>query len=217
MFTGLILAVGKIQRVETRGQDCRLYIDTTTLDMDAVALGDSIAVSGCCLTAVELGEHSFAADVSGETLAKTTVGQWQTGTRVNLEKSLTLSTPLGGHLVSGHVDGVGEVLRRWEDGRSHRFRLRAPDGLARYIAAKGSVAIDGISLTVNAVEGDEFEVNIIPHTLTHTTMSGYQAGSRFNLEVDLIARYAERLFSYSNEQQDKGISAEFLQKNGFIK
>jgi riboflavin synthase len=158
-----------------------------------VGLGDSIAVNGVCLTVVELPGDGFIADVSIETLNFTTAGQWKTATPVNLERALTPSTRLGGHLVSGHVDGVGEVVERHQDARSERFRIKAPAELARYIAHKGSISVDGTSLTVNAVSGDEFELNIVPHTLVHTVFGTYQAGTKVNLEVDVIARYLERL------------------------
>jgi len=158
-----------------------------------VRLGDSIAVNGVCLTVVEVEGNRFAADVSVETLDHTTAGAWTSGTRVNLEQALTVDKRLGGHIVSGHVDGVGEVLERHGDARSERFRLRAPLALARYIASKGSIAVDGTSLTVNAVDGTDFELNIVPHTLAHTIIGGYRTGSRVNLEVDVIARYLERL------------------------
>ncbi len=193
MFTGIIEALGEIGVTEQRGGDLRLHIRTGNLELDDVVLGDSIAVNGVCLTVVELPGDGFIADVSIETLNFTTAGQWQTGSPVNLERALTPSTRLGGHLVSGHVDGVGEILERHQDARSERFRLKAPAELARYIAHKGSISVDGTSLTVNAVSGDEFELNIVPHTLVHTVFGTYQAGTKVNLEVDVIARYLERL------------------------
>lgn len=193
MFTGIIEALGEIGVTEQRGGDLRLHIRTGNLELDDVVLGDSIAVNGVCLTVVELPGDGFIADVSIETLNFTTAGQWQTGSPVNLERALTPSTRLGGHLVSGHVDGVGEVLERHQDARSERFRIKAPAELARYIAHKGSISVDGTSLTVNAVSGDEFELNIVPHTLVHTVFGAYQSGTKVNLEVDVIARYLERL------------------------
>jgi len=167
---------------------------------------------------VELPGDGYWADVSGETLAVTGIGKLKVGDRVNLEKALTPSTPLGGHLVSGHVDGIGEVVSRRDDGRSVRFRMRAPGKLARYIAAKGSVCVDGISLTVNAVEGAAFELNIVPHTLAETTMGDFQAGRTFNLEVDIIARYLERLLQgdAAGDSGATGVTAELLQRCGFI-
>ncbi len=219
MFTGIIQAVGKIAALEPKGADMRVRIATGKLDLADVRLGDSIAVNGVCLTAVDLPGDGFWADVSGETLVRTTLGELRTGQAVNLEKALTPTTRLGGHLVSGHVDGIGTVARRWEDGRSVRFRMRAPDVLARYIAEKGSICVDGISLTVNAVEGAEFELNIVPHTLQETTMGGYAAGTRVNLEVDIIARYLERLVLGERAAMPSasGITKEFLAEYGFIR
>jgi len=218
MFTGIIQAIGEVAALEPRGEDLRLRVRTGKLDLDGVRIGDSIATSGVCLTVVELPGDGYWADVSGETLAVTGVGKLKVGDRVNLEKALTPSTPLGGHLVSGHVDGIGEVVSRRDDGRSVRFRMRAPDKLARYIAAKGSVCVDGISLTVNAVEGAAFELNIVPHTLAETTMGEFQAGRTFNLEVDIIARYLERLLlgEAAADSGATGVTAELLQRCGFI-
>lgn len=218
MFTGIIQAVGEVAALQPKGDDLRLRIRTGKLVLDDVTIGDSIATSGVCLTAVELPGDGFWADVSGETLACTRTGELKVGDRVNLEKALTPSTPLGGHLVSGHVDGLGKVVSRREDGRSVRFRMRAPDNLAHYIAAKGSVCIDGISLTVNAVDGAEFELNIVPHTLIETTMGDFQPGRTFNLEVDIIARYLERLLLGQRAAQpgSEGITEELLQRCGFM-
>jgi len=218
MFTGIIQAIGEVAALELRGEDLRLRVRTGKLDLDGVRIGDSIATSGVCLTVVELPGDGYWADVSGETLAVTGIGKLKVGDRVNLEKALTPSTPLGGHLVSGHVDGIGEVVSRRDDGRSVRFRMRAPDKLARYIAAKGSVCVDGISLTVNAVEGAAFELNIVPHTLAETTMGEFQAGRTFNLEVDIIARYLERLLlgDAAADSGATGVTAELLQRCGFI-
>lgn len=193
MFTGIIQAVGKVVEAERRDGDLRLTLDAGGLDMSDVALGDSIAVNGVCLTVVEQLQRGFVADVSVETLDLTTVGLWPLGAGVNMEKSLTPGSRLGGHLVSGHVDGIGEVIERHPDARSERFTIRAPAELARYIAHKGSITVDGTSLTVNKVSGRDFELNIVPHTLEHTIFSDYQPGTRVNLEVDVIARYLERL------------------------
>lgn len=218
MFTGIIQAVGEIRKLTPRGGDAQLVIATGDLDMRDVALGDSIAVNGVCLTAVAFGAASFTADVSGETLSRTTLGELAAGARVNLEKALTPTTRLGGHLVSGHVDGVGEVVRRWSDGRSERFVIRAPNALAKYIAEKGSICVDGISLTVNSVSGAEFELNIVPHTLSATTMGEFNAGQRVNLEVDIIARYLERLLLGERAAQaGQGITEAFLAEHGFLK
>jgi len=218
MFTGIIQAIGTIGRMEQRGGDLRLGVRTGKLDLAGVAIGDSIAVNGVCLTAVQLTGDGFAADVSRETLSLTSLGGLKVGSRVNLEKALTLSTPLGGHLVSGHVDGLGEVLERLDDARSVRFRLRAPVELARYIAQKGSICIDGTSLTVNEVNGRELTVNIVPHTLEETIMDGYGPGMRVNLEVDLIARYLERLLlgAGAAEPRDEGASLDLLRRRGFL-
>ena len=195
MFTGIISAVGKIVQLEERQGDKRLNIDTGNLGLDDVRLGDSIACNGVCLTAVEMTEQGFIADVSVETLSLTTVGNWDMGSPINLEKAMQASDRFGGHIVSGHVDGIGEVISSHEDARSWRFRMRAPAELARYIAHKGSITVDGISLTVNHVDGAEFELNIVPHTMVNTIMGHYQQGTKVNLEVDLIARYLERLSS----------------------
>jgi len=218
MFTGIIQAVGKIAAIEARSGDARLRIETGKLDMRDVHAGDSIAVGGVCLTAVAHATNEFTADVSGETLSRTTLGRLRAGDAVNLEKALTLATPLGGHLVSGHVDGVGTVVNRHEDGRSVRFRIRVPETLAKYIAEKGSICVDGVSLTVNVVQGAEFEVNLVPHTLQETTLNLLQNGSEVNLEVDILARYLERLMLGERATESgSSISREFLAKHGFIK
>jgi riboflavin synthase len=218
MFTGIIQAVGKIAAIEVKGGDVRLRVDAGGLDMGDVGLGDSIAVSGVCLTAVECLAAGFVADVSGETLARTTLGDLRAGDAVNLEKALTPSSRLGGHLVSGHVDGVGDVLAREAEARSVRFRLRAPVDLAKYIAEKGSICVDGVSLTVNAVQGAEFELNIVPHTLMATTLDAYRPGRRVNLEVDLIARYLERLLLGERAAQPAAtLTRAFLAEHGFMK
>ena len=189
MFTGIILAVGKISAIERKAGDCRLTIATGKLPLHDVVLGDSIAVNGVCLTAVELGSNYFCADVSNETLSRTTLNAATVGTPVNLELALTPSTRLGGHIVSGHVDGIGVVTEKQADGRSFRFKFKAPDSLAKYIAEKGSICINGISLTVNEVDGAVFSVNIVPHTLKETTLGEAVVGTKVNLEVDLLARY----------------------------
>jgi riboflavin synthase len=217
MFTGIIQAVGEIVAVEPKGGDCRLRIRAGKLDLADVRLGDSIAVNGVCLTAVELPGDGFVADVSGETLSLTTLGGLSRGDAVNLEKALTPTTRLGGHLVSGHVDGLGEVLALRDDGRSVRYDIRAPDALARYIAPKGSICVDGVSLTVNRVDGAVFSVNIVPHTQQETTIRFYRAGTRVNLEVDLIARYLERLLlGEKAAQPGAGLTEAFLAEHGFL-
>jgi riboflavin synthase len=194
MFTGIIQAVGRVANLEPVGGDLRITIATGDLDLADVALGDSIAVNGVCLTAIALDAGRFSADVSVETLDCTTLGALAASARVNLEKALRLADRLGGHLVSGHVDGVGEVVAATPDARSLRWQFAVPAPLARYIAAKGSIAVNGVSLTVNEVDGNRFGVNLIPHTMQHTTFGDLAPGSRVNIEVDLMARYAERLF-----------------------
>lgn len=194
MFTGIIADVGTIADAQDREGGLRLRISTNKLDMSDVQLGDSIAVNGVCLTAIKLEDKSFSVDVSRETL-HCTVGLEQPGAQVNLEKALRLADRLGGHLVSGHVDGVGEVLEFINLGESWKLSIRSPKPLAKYIAAKGSITINGVSLTVNKVEGAVFEVNLIPHTLQETTLKGLHTDSRVNLEIDLIARYVERMMS----------------------
>ncbi len=219
MFTGIIQAVGTIASLESRGGDMRIGIDTGKLPMGDVELGDSIAVSGVCLTVVELHGSGFVADVSGETLRRTILGRLAVNDAVNLEKALTLETRLGGHLVSGHVDGIGTVSARSADSRSVQFTIQAPDELARYIAAKGSITVDGVSLTVNIVNGAEFTLNIVPHTLDETTLNEYRPGRELNLEVDLVARYLERLLqgdAAARPVSDQGITRETLESNGFI-
>jgi len=199
MFTGIVQGVGIVRAIEPRGGDVTIVLDTGSVDLDRLELGGSIAVSGVCLTATCFDRTSFAADVSRETLSMTTLGQWQVGTRVNLEKALLAGQALGGHYVTGHVDGVGEVVSRHEDARSVRMEFRVPAELARYVARKGSICIDGVSLTVNGARGDRFDVNLVPHTLEVTTLGLLQAGSRVNLEVDIIARYVERMMHPDTE------------------
>ena len=198
MFTGIICAIGEIAELEHRQGDVRISIHAPELGFDDVRLGDSIACNGVCLTAVELIANGFIADVSVETLSLTTIEHWDLNSRINLEKAMQASDRFGGHIVSGHVDGIGEVVTLHEDARSWRFTIKAPDNLAKYIAQKGSITVDGTSLTVNAINGSEFELNIVPHTMIHTVISDYQVGTKVNLEVDLIARYLERLTSADN-------------------
>ena len=219
MFTGLIQAIGKISAIEKSGADQRIEIYSEKLDFAKVKIGDSISVNGVCLTVTDLGDRRFSVDVSGETLSCTTMGELGTGHEVNLEQSLTPSSRLGGHFVSGHVDGVGLIEARREAGRSIRFTVSAPGALARYIAAKGSICMDGVSLTVNHVTGHKFDVNIIPHTLQETIIKHYKAGSRVNLEVDLIARYLERLLLGERAAENTiatGITQEFLSSHGYL-
>lgn len=191
MFTGIVTDVGRVQSVADRGD--RRFVLATSFDMDKVDIGASISCAGCCLTVVEKSPGRFSVDASAETLSVTTLDEWREGTEVNLERALRLGDELGGHLVSGHVDGVGQVVSVREEGASHRILFEAPQEIARFIASKGSIAVDGVSLTVNEVDGRRFGVNIIPHTWIETTFRRLAAGSRVNLEIDLLARYVARL------------------------
>jgi len=195
VFTGLVQAAGRVASREARGGDVRMRIDAGGMPMHDVALGESIAVSGVCLTVVAFDAVGFAVDVSNETLARTTLGALADGAAVNLERAMLPTDRLGGHLVSGHVDGVGEVASIVDDARSQRWRFRAPRELLRYVAEKGSICVDGVSLTVNGVDSEGFDVNLIPHTLAHTAFGTTGVGSPVNLEVDLVARYVERLLA----------------------
>lgn len=218
MFTGIIQAVGEIDSMQPKGGDVRLYVKTGKLDLSDVQLGDSIATNGVCLTVVELPGDGFWADVSRESIDRTSFQFIKVGAPVNLEKSLTPETRLGGHLVTGHVDGIGEVISRHDDARSVKFTLKAPAELAKYIAEKGSICIDGTSLTVNGVSGANFDINIIPHTADETIIGGYRVGTRVNLEVDLIARYLERLMlgeKAADPEVKGGIDLATLRDNGF--
>jgi riboflavin synthase len=212
MFTGIIEAVGRIAAIEPREGDCRLSVDCGDLDVAGMAIGDSVAVNGCCLTVVSLGARVFTADVSRESLGLTTLGALERGSAVNLERALTLAKPLGGHLVTGHVDGIGRIESRVDDGRSVRFRIRVPLEMARYVARKGSICVDGVSLTVNEVDGAQFGVNIVPHTLAATIVGEYRQGTNVNLEVDIVARYLERLVG-----EPGGLSRARLEEYGFVK
>jgi riboflavin synthase len=199
MFTGLIQGVGQVAALQPVGGDVRLRIAVGSLPFCGVELGESIAVSGCCLTVVDHDAESFTADASTETLACTTLGAWRAGDAVNLERAMLPTSRFGGHIVSGHVDGVGRVLSIHDDARAQRWRFAPPAELLRYIAHKGSIAVDGVSLTVNAVDAEGFEVALIPHTVSHTRFSSTRVGAAVNLEVDLIARYAERLLQARSE------------------
>jgi len=214
MFTGIIEAIGSVAKLQQLGSDWRLTINSGNLDLGDVVLGDSIAVNGCCLTVVDLQGNNFGADVSNESMRCTALGEFKDGTRVNLEKAMLASGRLGGHIVSGHVDGVGSLVESIADGASVRLVYEAPKEIAKYIAAKGSICIDGTSLTVNEVSGQKFTVNVIPHTQTETIIGDYKVGRSVNLEVDLIARYLERLLQGVNSSED-GIDKEFLAKRGF--
>ena len=213
MFTGIIAAVGQLKSLESRGGDIRLHIDPAKLDLTDVKLGNSIAVNGVCLTVVEMASRSLQFDVSQETLQRTSLGQLKKGSEANLEKALAVGDRLGGHMVSGHVDGLGEVISKTASARSWQYKIKVPTELERYIAEKGSITIDGVSLTVNGVFDGGFDINIIPHTLEETIIKHYQTGTRVNLEVDLIARYLERLLP----QTGSTISRDFLTQQGYIR
>ena len=218
MFTGIIEAIGTIRALSPKGGDVRVYVETGKLDLGDVKLGDSIAVNGVCLTAVELPGNGFWADVSRETLACSAFIDLKIGSKVNLEKALTPTSRLAGHLVSGHVDGVGEVISREDNARAVQIKIRAPRELAKYIALKGPITVDGTSLTVNGVNGAEFELTIVPHTLGETVMADYHAGRQVNLEVDLLARYLERLLlgDKAAEPKASGLTEGFLAENGYL-
>lgn len=215
MFTGIIQAVGRIESIESGAEDTRLAVGGADL-IERLALGDSVAVNGVCLTVTARANGRFYADVSRETLIHTTLGELSSGTRVDLEPALTPATPLGGHLVSGHVDGVGTVVTLQAAGRSQALTVRLPSALARYVAKQGSICIDGVSLTVNAIEGRVVSITVVPHTLAHTVIGDYRAGTRVNVEVDLLARYLERLMT-AGRDEDTGINAAFLAEHGFLR
>jgi len=216
MFTGIVETTGRIAAIQASGQDCRLRLECGAMSLEDTALGDSIAVNGVCLTVITLGPAYFEVDVSRATLACTTLGGLRQGSAVNLEKALRLADRLGGHLVSGHVDGLGELLSRIPEGQSERLQFRVPPELARFISAKGSICIDGVSLTVNAVHVNEFSVQVIPHTQQRTLIGTYQAGTQVNIEVDLIARYLERLLQGRGETDGSGRRlAELLRQQGY--
>lgn len=205
MFTGLIAGVGRLAARESRDGDARLAIEVGTLPFDDVQAGESIAVNGCCLTVVEFDANSFSVDASNETLSLTTLGRLPVGAPLNLERAMRPSDRLGGHLVSGHVDGIGIAASCWQDARAVRWRIEAPGALLRYVAHKGSICVDGVSLTVNQVDGilsgsGGFEVALIPHTVAHTTFHALREGDAVNIEVDLLARYVERLLAGKESQ-----------------
>lgn len=221
MFTGIIEALGSVADLQLRGGEWRMSVRSSALDFGDVILGDSIAVNGVCLTVTKLSDAQFEVDVSNETMQHTTLHGLSKGAKVNLEKALTPNKRLGGHIVSGHVDGVGELTGLRPDGASIRMDFRAPKTLAKYIAQKGSICIDGTSLTVNTVNGASFSVNIIPHTQTETIIQDYKIGSKVNLEVDLIARYLERLMQGESAAEEQANPANMLTKsllaeNGYI-
>jgi len=217
MFTGIIESLGTIVAIDKKGEDFVLKVDCANLDMSDVKIGDSIAVSGVCLTAVTLNGKQFSADVSLETIRHTSLGSLHAGDQVNLEKALTPSSRLGGHLVSGHVDGLATVMESYPDGRAIRYVIEAPKALAKYIAAKGSICVDGISLTVNEIHNEKFVLNIVPHTAEQTTAKKWKPGVKVNLEVDVIARYLERLLSGEVKTTEGNITEGFLAQHGFMK
>jgi len=213
MFTGIIQSIGKIISITPGSVDTRLSIGVGSMPFGDVEMGESISINGACMTVVAFDKNSFSADVSRESLAMTTLGRLKTGSAVNLERAMRLSDRLGGHLVSGHVDGVGQISQRVTEGQSVRFGIRVPDELSKYIAHKGSVCIDGVSLTVNEVNKNEFSLQIIPHTLQETIFSDYRVGDDVNIEVDIIARYLERLL-VTNEKTS-GVTMDQLIRAGF--
>lgn len=219
MFTGIIESLGKVESLQSVGGDVRLRIGTS-LDMSDVHLGDSIATNGICLTVIEWGENWYAADVSRESLNRTTLGSWKVGQRVNVEKAMLPTTRFGGHIVSGHVDAVGEITVVREDARSIYYEVTAPAEIAKYLAEKGSVTVDGISLTINHLRGNVISLNLIPHTAERTNIGTWKTGAKVNLEVDVLARYIERLMlgdkAAETKEQSK-LSMAFLAENGFLK
>ena len=217
MFTGIIEAVGAVKRLEPVGGDLRFIIDAGNLDMSDVHIGDSIAVNGVCLTVIEFDAASFTADVSNETISLTSLQELKAGSAVNLEKAMLPTTRMGGHLVSGHVDGLGTVVNRSEDARSVRLDIEVPAELRKYIAVKGSLCIDGTSLTVNSVNGRVVGLNIVPHTQERTVIRHYTKGSRVNLEVDLVARYLETLLLNMDDKDRGKVNMELLMRTGFVK
>ena len=216
MFTGIVEATGTLTEIVRQGADLTVTIHSNSLDFTDVKLGDSIASNGVCLTVTQLSANSFCADVSSETLANTLFGHYQRGQVINLEKAMLPTTRLGGHIVSGHVDGVTEVVRIESAGRSWHIWLAMPNALAHYIATKGSVTIDGVSLTVNEVNKDALRLTIVPHTATQTTISRLKVGTKVHLEVDVIARYLERLLHKDTDKANGGVSMALLSQRGFL-
>lgn len=219
MFTGIIESLGQVESLQSVGGDLRLRIHTD-LDLSDVHLGDSIATNGICLTVIEWGEHWYAADVSRESLSRSTVGQWKVGQPVNVEKAMLPTTRFGGHIVSGHVDAVGEITLVRNDARSLYFEVTAPAGIAKYLAEKGSVTVDGISLTINHLRGNILSLNLIPHTAERTNIGTWKTGTKVNLEVDVLARYIERLLlgdKAADVQQESKLTMDFLAANGFLR
>jgi riboflavin synthase len=216
MFTGIIEATGQLSNITTSGTDLSITIESDNLDFSDVKLGDSIASNGVCLTVTRLGRHSFSADVSSETLAHTLFGQYKAGQLINLEKAMLPTTRMGGHLVSGHVDGVSRVTHIEASGRAWHIWLALPKALSHYIAVKGSITVDGVSLTVNELSADALRLTIVPHTAQHTTIAMLKLGSKVHLEVDLIARYLERLLKKDTDSLGAGVSMALLSQRGFL-
>lgn len=220
MFTGIIESVGTVKSLQRIDGDVRIQIAVGGLDMSDVKLGDSIATSGICLTVIDFGTDWFSADISVESLNRTIVQNWRVGTRVNLEKALLPTTRLGGHIVSGHVDGVAEISLKRQDARSIYFEVTCPTTLAKYLSEKGSITIDGISLTINHLRGNIVSLNLVPHTAEKTTISDWQVGTKVNIEVDVLARYIERLLlgdKASQTSPPSNIDMAFLAQHGFMK
>ncbi|MDN3609234.1 riboflavin synthase [Vibrio ostreicida] len=215
MFTGIIEAVGTLAAVTPKGEDMSVTVNVGKLNMADVKLGDSIATNGVCLTVVDFDSSSYSADLSLETMTKTGFTQYQVGDRLNLEKAMLPTTRFGGHIVSGHVDAVGEVLECNSVGRAIELWVSMPEGIERYVVAKGSITVDGISLTVNDIRKNAFKLTIVPHTGEETTVADFEVGCKVNLEVDILARYMERLLSTQQVSSESRVTMEFLQKNGF--
>ncbi|MDC5704352.1 riboflavin synthase [Vibrio europaeus] len=215
MFTGIVEAVGTLTAITPKGEDISVTVEVGKLDMSDVKLGDSIATNGVCLTVVDYNATSYSADLSLETLQKTGFTDYQAGDKVNLEKAMLPTTRFGGHIVSGHVDGVGEIVERNMVGRAIEFWVAMPAEIAKYVAEKGSITVDGISLTVNDLRKNAFKLTIVPHTGEETTIADFHVGRKVNLEVDVLARYMERLLTSQQEQPDSRITMDFLQQNGF--
>ncbi|MBU2896530.1 riboflavin synthase [Vibrio hepatarius] len=215
MFTGIIEAVGTLTAITPKGEDISVTVAVGKLDMSDVKLGDSIATNGVCLTVISCNATSYSADLSLETLNKTGFTDYQVGSKVNLEKAMLPTTRFGGHIVSGHVDGVGEIVERNQVGRAIEFWVSMPSELCKYLAEKGSITVDGISLTVNALRKNAFKLTIVPHTGEETTIADFHVGRKVNLEVDVLARYMERLLNNQSSQPESRLTMEFLQQNGF--
>lgn len=216
MFTGIIEAVGTLKAITPKGEDISVTVDAGKLDMGDVKLGDSIATNGVCLTVVAFTDSSYQADLSLETLKKTGFANYSVGDKVNLEKAMLPTTRFGGHIVSGHVDGVGEIVDRQQVGRAVEYWVQMPSEITKYVAQKGSITVDGISLTVNDLRKDAFKLTIVPHTSEETTIDQFQVGRKVNLEVDVMARYMERLLqAQTHSEPESRLTMEFLQQNGF--